>query len=209
MPIQDSNLLSIYIDDYSLYGFFTQKVIFRNPYIFTPQASKILNDENAGGNSEVSEMVSYDILYATLGAKLLASEMEIDYFPHGSKKTDYIIEYNKKVYGVSVCRGMTYKENEPFDLGKAKHLINKKLNGVIWSSRNIDGYSIEKQIIHILCESNEIAELCEKVYFHHIDKNLLSNTVLIASICEDARFLFVNDSDCIRIQKQITMIEYI
>jgi hypothetical protein len=43
----------------------------------------------AGGNSVQSEVLSIEILHRQFGARLVRTEMEIEYWPCGSKKTDY------------------------------------------------------------------------------------------------------------------------
>lgn len=50
----------------------------------------VLNLSLVGGNSVWSEVMSYEILHANYGAKLLRTEMEIEYWP-ASKITDYSI----------------------------------------------------------------------------------------------------------------------
>jgi hypothetical protein len=90
--------------------------------------------------------------------------MEIRYFPHGSKITDYSIKLDSKCVGVSVTRAMTFgKHYTTFD---AERLLQKKLFGVINSTKNgtprfifassVNWYLVMredgwiKQILHIL-----------------------------------------------------------
>ena len=70
----------------------------------------------------------------SFGARLLKTEMEIEYFPEQSKKTDYSVLINNKHIGVSVTRAMKFKGD--FTEEDARVLLYKKLYGIIVSSEN-------------------------------------------------------------------------
>ena len=49
---------------------------------------RMLNCTNAGGSSDNSEALSFDILHRLFGAELLKAEMEVKYINSVGKKTD-------------------------------------------------------------------------------------------------------------------------
>jgi len=63
---------------------------------FSEGSKKMLSIPNAGGNSVISEVISFEILKSAFKAKFLKTEMEIEYFPFGSKITDYTVEIESK-----------------------------------------------------------------------------------------------------------------
>ena len=109
---------------------------------------RVLTTPNAGGTSEKSEALSFEILSALLKVRLAATEMEIDYFPHGSKKTDYAVEGpDGQLFGVSVTRANNYCRCRGKDFGAAdaRHLLHKKLDGIIRSTANVNSHKWERQ----------------------------------------------------------------
>ena len=50
----------------------------------------LLTAQNAGGSSEISETLSFNILHRLLAASKLTMEMDVSYDPPTSKKTDYV-----------------------------------------------------------------------------------------------------------------------
>jgi len=80
------------------------------------EARKLLLSPNAGGSSEWSEAVSFELLRVLLGVDLLHTEMELEYTP-GSKITDYSIRlFGQTIIGVSVTRALKFSlkgENLP------------------------------------------------------------------------------------------------
>ena len=91
-------------------------------------AQRLLTTVNAGGESELSEAFSFEVLRRMFKAKLLKTEMEIEYFSDHCKITDYSIRINKIRVGVSVTRAMAYCTR--FTKEDAMKLLNKKLVGV-------------------------------------------------------------------------------
>lgn len=70
---------------------------------------QVLVADNAGGSSEVSEALSYEVLRQAFGVHAVKSEMELDYCPEGSKKVDYAVSLYAERFGVSVTRAFAYK----------------------------------------------------------------------------------------------------
>lgn len=55
----------------------------------SPGSQRILFAENAGGNSKISEALSFEILHQLFGATLAKTELEIDYGWHKWKKVEW------------------------------------------------------------------------------------------------------------------------
>eukprot|EP01084_Bolivina_argentea_P286546 491568_1 len=71
-----------------------------NKIILCTGAHQIMIEDNAGGESELSEAFSCQVLYKCLNAKLLKTEMQIKYISKRCKITDYLIEINDIKIGV-------------------------------------------------------------------------------------------------------------
>ena len=74
---------------------------------------------NAGGTSVVSETLSFEMLNRMYGAKLQATEMELRYYPLGSKITDYSVSIYGETIGVSVTRAMKFRGTFTDEIGRA------------------------------------------------------------------------------------------
>jgi len=147
---------------------------------YSPDALKILHLPNAGGNSLESEVLSFEVLHRCFGAKLLKTEMEIEYCPESSKKTDYSVTLHGHHIGVSVTRAMKF--NGVFTAQDARWLLEKKLQGIIVSSENVlDGW--EKQILHVWTTHDYIADII-KTEFDKISDSLRKDTVVVLTICD-------------------------
>ncbi|KAL0481671.1 hypothetical protein AKO1_012558 [Acrasis kona] len=149
-------------------------------------ALKILHVPNAGGSSVRSEVMSYEIIRGLMpGTELHKTEMEIEYFPRGSKKTDYSIMASGQCLGVSVTRAMNYFVNQTFQSEDARAILYKKLNGVVWSTRN--NYSTNKmdvfrrQILHVFAQNEEIAGMLQEEYYN-IPLDIRSDTIVIVTV---------------------------
>lgn len=152
---------------------------------------------NAGGNSVFSEVLSYEILRRCFGAELLKTEMEIEYYPYGSKKTDYAIELFGQVVGVSVTRAMHYKGHQFFSPKDARTLLTKKLEGIISSTQNVSAKNqrdrFVRQVLHVWAEAPSIAMTLQQEY-RRLKSRLRQNTVVVISVIEKARWLFFEKS---------------
>eukprot|EP01102_Stenamoeba_stenopodia_P011428 TRINITY_DN350_c0_g1_i6.p1 TRINITY_DN350_c0_g1~~TRINITY_DN350_c0_g1_i6.p1 ORF type:complete len:835 (+),score=160.60 TRINITY_DN350_c0_g1_i6:3033-5537(+) len=151
---------------------------------------RLMQMPNAGGNSLHSELMSFEVLQRTFGAKLLLTEMEIEYWYDGSKRTDYsVLLYGRKI-GVSVTRAMKYKG--VFTSEDAIHLLTKKLYGIIVSTTNvITAHSWEKQILHIWVAEEYIARIVEQE-FHKMSDGYRHNTIVIITISKGAPWLYAS-----------------
>jgi len=153
-------------------------------------AIKLVDVPNAGGSSEVSEMLSFEVLMKTFQARLLKTEMEVDYFPQGGSITDYVCEIFGTKLGVSVTRAMKFRGGT-FDEEDARHLLTKKLNGVIRSSANsLENWN--KQILHVWSANRDVTNTLIKVY-STLPEDVVSNTVVfITTTTKSSTFIYTN-----------------
>mmetsp|Transcript_15079 Transcript_15079/g.21050 ORF Transcript_15079/g.21050 Transcript_15079/m.21050 type:complete len:253 (+) Transcript_15079:226-984(+) len=151
---------------------------------------KIFEDPNAGGNSIWSEALSFEVLSTLLNARLLRTEMEIEYQFLGCKITDYSAEVHGKTLGVSVTRALKF--NGEFTEEDGVALLTKKLNGINVSTDMVTPeHSWKKQILHVFAEKAYVADVLEKVYETQISPELKNNTIVIVTIAE-ANWIYSN-----------------
>jgi hypothetical protein len=161
---------------------------------FTDDSLKVLQEENAGGASEFSEAVSFEILHRMFGARLVKTEMAIQYkWNEWSKKTDYSCEFNGRVFAVSVTRAMHF--GGQFTERDALALLAKKLYGCQMSNRDVVAADRwHKQLLHVLTESVEAVAALRSVFQYLLqhEPELVGDTVVLITLCKDAHFLFFN-----------------
>jgi len=151
-------------------------------------AKKLRDVPNAGGNSVVSEVLSFELLRTCFKASLLKTEMEVEYFPEGGSITDYTCKMFDTTLGVSVTRAMKYGGD--FTEEDADRLLMKKLNGVVQSTANsMEKWS--KQILHVWATSTHVANTITKV-FDRIPEKVKTNTVVLITTAVNAPEVFDN-----------------
>lgn len=151
-------------------------------------SDRMLNTPNAGGNSLWSEVMSLELLRGMYGATLRRLELEILYGCH-SKITDYSVEMMGHHIGVSVTRAMKFRGI--FTTDDAIHLLNKKLGGVVKSTRGvIREHRWEKQVLHVWAESDYIAELVVRAYEEEMEEEMKANTMVICTVAREAGWIF-------------------
>lgn len=144
-------------------------------------AKRMFTCQNAGGSSEKSQILSFELLQRCFGADLQKTEMEVQYFPEGGPITDYTCTMFSTKLGVSVTRAMNYHGD--FTVEDAGKLLNKKLRGVITSTRNtMEKWS--KQILHVWATSLAESVLIAEAYYQ-LPRNLKSNTVVLVTVTEN------------------------
>ena len=147
-------------------------------------AKTIMRLPNAGGNSVHSEALSCDMLNIMFDAQLEATEMELEYFPLGSKITDFSVRIRGEIFGVSVTRAMKY--HGMFTDADAERLLTKKLFGVNASTIAVlKRFKWKKQILHVWAEKRYIVDILERTY-NNLSDTLKNNTIVIVTICEEA-----------------------
>jgi len=158
-------------------------------------AMRLLNTPNAGGSSALSEAISLEIMIRYFGAKLYQTEMEIEYV-EGSKKTDYSIDVFGQKVGVSVTRAMKFPRTAVYTTFDAQKLLVKKLIGVMESSENVVSDCWNVQILHILCQTKQIAEIVVKEY-QKLPQCLKKNTIVVLTITEKTPYIYTSYSPAV------------
>lgn len=173
----------------------------------------MLQTPNAGGHSEKSEVLSFELMHRLFGAKLLQTEMEIVYLTPGWKKTDYICRIGSHLIGVSVTRAFSSRSrteedaDNPITPIQAIQLIRKKLFGIesstigvvtdsLMSKEELASSSdipspppLERQILHIWTD-NEENVLCLRNAFQSLHPRLRSNTIVVVTVARNCAFIF-------------------
>lgn len=141
--------------------------------------------ENAGGNSHISEALSFEILRLQFGAELIKTECEIKYWwPHW-KMTDYMIRINGKKFGVSVTRAMKLTEKQIFSAEDAERLLSKKMQCINESTEGVllnDQW--DKQILHIFAMNNATERTLRTAYrkLKIQRRDLVNDTVVLVTV---------------------------
>lgn len=153
-------------------------------------AQQILQQDNAGGNSVLSEVLSFEVLHRMFGAQFEFGEMELQYFPMGSKRTDMSVRLNDTRVGVSVTRAMNFVDDEQFTEQDAAWILKKKLYGVTCSTRNIvKKQQFKRQILHVWVRTHRVAQLLNKAY-KKLKSELRSNTIVLVTVAKNCEFVF-------------------
>ena len=164
----------------------------RTDFKLSHGALRCLTTPNAGGTSEWSEAISFEILRFAYGATLLRTEMEIEY-RGASKITDFAVMINGAHLGVSVTRAMSFGR-DIFDFEEAVRLLTKKLEGVVASTRGvIKSHRWKRQILHVLCEDYHNQDLLLDAY-ETLDASLKADTmVLITTTRGNSKFIYSSE----------------
>ena len=141
-----------------------------------------------GGTSVWSEALSFELMSLLFNAKLDKTEMELEYWPNGSKITDYSIKVSNLEFGVSVTRAMKFRGI--FTEKDVTDLLTKKLYGVTVSSQNVMGTHWEKQVLHIWTEKRYMCDVLVAAFEKLTDETLKSSTLVILTSCECAEWIF-------------------
>ncbi|KAG0276882.1 hypothetical protein BGZ95_006904 [Linnemannia exigua] len=155
-------------------------------------ALKMLNLPNAGGSSLLSEVLSCEMLYRCLGARLAKTEMEIRYFFAYQPMTDYTISLPGLAsgfhVGVSVTRAFAYKG--AYRRSECRKLLKKKLSGITASTRNVMDERLFKQILHVWVPNGKVARTVQATY-RTLPTELTRNSVVVISVV-NAAWVFNN-----------------
>jgi hypothetical protein len=136
---------------------------------FLSEGGDILFDTpNAGGSSTESEVMSFEVLHACDGARLLKTETQIKYTApqagQPSSITDLLVEIDGKKVGVSVTRAYKPANQGLQTDAELQALLEKKLEGVNVSSKRVlpeDRWV--KQILHVFAATQASVEAALRV----------------------------------------------
>lgn len=152
-------------------------------------AIKSLKVENAGGASRYSEAMSIHYMNARFGAKSFVLENEVEYWIQ-YKMCDFITVIHGQNVGVSVTRGMGFPTPCKFTIKSADLLLKKKMHGLIIARNGIsEKHAFSNCILHIWCQTAEIAQLLSRAYKNLIDdddrnSNTLREIIVILTVCD-------------------------
>jgi len=143
-------------------------------------AQRLLEHDNAGGSSRISEALSIELLNRAFGARLSKLELELRYWPSNGSITDFSVEVDGTCLGVSVTRAMGAPRSE-YTVEAAESLLRKKLSGVLRSTETCcDEFT--KQVLHIWAPSERCAQAVERAY-ERLPQSLIANTVVLVTVC--------------------------
>ena len=159
---------------------------------YARDAMRMLNCTNAGGSSDNSEALSFDILHRLFGAELLKAEMEVKYVNSVGKKTDYLARIGNHKIGVSVTRAMEGTSSRGFFEKDAFTLLRKKLFDILVSTRwVVDEDAWERQILHVFVQNQEIQVICKHVY-QSLHPIIRADTIVICTVAGNENWIFHN-----------------
>jgi hypothetical protein len=159
-------------------------------------ASQILNTENAGGNSTVSETLSMECLARLFDASEGITEMDVIYWNQRWKKIDYICTiYNERV-GVSVTRAMKHPFPDEFTFEDAIDLLYKKIYGLIIARQGVtQKQQYFKTILHIWCQTTYIANTVHNA-FQSLSDDLMTENIIIYTTITNYKPIYYDDITC-------------
>lgn len=150
---------------------------------------------NAGGNSDISEMMSIEYYIRSCKATNFLFETEIQYYVN-YKMVDYICDVDGRRVGVSVTRAMGYPRPEDFTYARALRLLHKKLYGLIVARNAVcKKQSFKKSILHVWSQNLRIAKLIKKAYssfsINDYGLDIKGFVILHITVCKDS-YIYTN-----------------
>lgn len=173
----------------------TQFVNFFDGKEICEDSKKLLCVSNAGGNSVFSEVLSFEFikeLFSKLNVtvSLFKTEMELEYV-EGSKITDFALKLENNLtkesvfIGCSVTRCFNFLDlSAPVSRSSVKHLLTKKLEGVISSTSGCLNCTMTKQILHVWTSNSATAQLVKEVFESEISEQTKLNTIVLVTVAE-------------------------
>lgn len=156
---------------------------------------RLFDTPNAGGSSTESETMSFEILRACDGAKLLKTETEITYAPPDdsgpSSISDMLVEIAGKKVGVQVTR--VYRpSNQTLTDDDAKTTLVKKFEGINRSTvRVLPADKWVKQILHVFTANKAGTDAVLRV-LPTLDAALKADTIVVLTQSKGGGFLYCN-----------------
>ncbi|TPX77532.1 hypothetical protein CcCBS67573_g01197 [Chytriomyces confervae] len=169
-----------------------------NRLVLGSAAHAVAVTPNAGGDSVVSECASVEVLARSLFSgcsrmTLLATEMDVKYYPSGGSMTDYLVMWNSVPVSVSVTRafdGCSSSNNNKntFSLAQATRLLKKKLLGIANARRTLFApvRGVEcSWVLHVFVPNGSIAKLV-RLAFLKLDGSVKVGVTVLVTIWKDA-----------------------
>ncbi len=157
---------------------------------------RLFDTPNAGGSSTESEVMSYEVLRACEGAKLLKTETEVLYGPPpdggASTITDILVEIDGQRVGVSVTRAYKPKSQGAQTEAEIKSLLEKKLEGVNSSTARVAASDKwVKQVLHVFSATTASTDAIKKV-FPTISAAVRADTIVLVTETAGGGFIYCN-----------------
>ena len=149
---------------------------------------------NAGGHSEHSEALSFEVLHALLGASDVVTEMQIVYATK-SPIADYVCTVRGVRVGVSVTRALTYAWPGPhaFEVEDAARLLERKLTGLERAKRSVvDEFAWKGHVLHVWAQDERV----QRCLLDALASALFRSTaVVLVTLCRELdHVVFGNDA---------------
>ncbi|OQR95518.1 hypothetical protein THRCLA_07794 [Thraustotheca clavata] len=162
-------------------------------------AKQIYLEPNAGGKSVVSEALSMQYMHEMFQANDVVTEMKIQYWSMNWKKVDYLCTIANERIAVSVTRAMKFPDPFAWTIADAKHLLRKKLFGLVVAQQGVcKAQRYHKSILHIWCQTKEIALSLSSCYEEVVTElDIVENVILIATIASSEACIFFEDLSAI------------
>lgn len=190
MLIRESQYTRCYdlLDKNNQYGIITCRIHLDSKWSnfnLSAQGQKIKETPNAGGTSIISEILAYETLARHFQLYLSKTEMEIRYFPYGSKINDFSVihPFSGLSLGVSVTRAFQFHGDKLFSISDAFKLLEKKLIGIQYATTNVHKLDRWNQsILFVWCRSSSVAKKIRAAY-RQLSQNIKGNTIVLIAIC--------------------------
>lgn len=148
----------------------------------TPEGQVVFDAGNLGGSSLHSEVIAFEVLARCEGARLLATEAEIEYVDMMGTKTDLLVEVHGLTIGVSVTRAVGFPQKDPYTVEQATVLLEDKLAGVLLSSANVaPADAWVKQVLHVVAYADKHAASIFTAY-NNLGAELTADTILMVTV---------------------------
>jgi hypothetical protein len=160
----------------------------------TDSIKVFLNVNNAGGSSEISEIVSMYYMQKRYGATHFIPEMSVQYDTE-SKICDYLMNINGYKIGVSVTRAILYPFERPINETFTTSLLYRKMTGILLAKRSVaPEHAFHHSMIHIWCRSQSDIDMIKTSYQKIIDQDyydLYKGIYIFCSLCV-TDFIYTN-----------------
>ena len=145
-------------------------------------------DENAGGSSRCTEVMSMQFLIDCEGAEVLKTETEMVYDLEG-KLADYLVDLGGVRVGVSVTRAYKGPVVDVYTLDDATELLEKKLSGIVEAQENVsEADSWERSMVHVWTLHPEWALIVEETW-EALDSALKADHVVLVTVEQGSDYI--------------------
>ncbi len=140
---------------------FASEIEFAVPYTkadlstLSPGGRQVIEDDNAGGSSVLSEAFAFELLQRCELADLVKTENFIVYDTPG-KITDLLVSVDGVKLGVSVTRAVAFPFDAPYTVADARGLLEDKLADILESTANVSAADRwQKQVLVVVAYAPE------------------------------------------------------